>query len=85
MLNKLRGYTQLIVSRSNYLIQVVDTNSHTEWQTDLDLHCLQRQDISGFSRARVKLYLFLLRLHRQLCELIDVLSKARMLAFCGHA
>ena len=23
--------------------------------TDLDLHCLQRQGISGFSRARVKL------------------------------
>ena len=22
--------------------------------TDLDLHCLQRQDISGFSRTRVK-------------------------------
>ena len=40
--------------------QVVDTNSNTKWQTvqiqiswllqkpsDLDLHCLQRQDISG--------------------------------------
>ena len=23
--------------------------------TDLDLHCLQRQDISGFSRTRVKM------------------------------
>ena len=23
----------LIVSQSDYLIQVVDTNSHTEWQT----------------------------------------------------
>ena len=22
--------------------------------TDLDLHCLQRQDLSGFSRSRVK-------------------------------
>ena len=58
----------LIFSRSDYLIHVVDTNSNTEWQTvqiqiswllkkptDLDLHCLQRQGISGFSRTRVKL------------------------------
>ena len=49
----------LIVSQSDCLIQVVDINSHTEWQTvqklaDLDLHCLQRQDISRFSRTRVK-------------------------------
>ena len=57
----------LIFSQSDYLIQVVDTNSNTEWQTvqiqiswllqkptDLDLHCLQRQNISGFSRTRVK-------------------------------
>ena len=57
----------LIFSQSDYLIQVVDTNSNTEWQTvqiqiswllqkptDQDLHCLQRQDISGFSRTRVK-------------------------------
>ena len=56
----------LIFSQSDYLIQIVDINSHTEWQTvqiqvswlqkptDLDLHCLQRQDISGFSRTRVK-------------------------------
>ena len=57
----------LVFSLSNYLIQIVDINSHTEWQTvqiqiswllqkptDLDLlHCLQRQDISGFSRTRV--------------------------------
>ena len=27
--------------------------------TDLDLHCLQRQDISGFSRTRVKMLFFL--------------------------
>ena len=45
---------------------VVDINSLTEWHTvqiqiswlqkptALDLHCLQRQDISGFSRTRVK-------------------------------
>ena len=52
----------LIFSQSVYLIQVVDTNSNTEWQTVqiqiswllLDLHCLQMQGISGFSRTRVK-------------------------------
>ena len=46
----------------------IDTNSYTEWQTvqiqiswfpkmltDLDLHCLQRQGLSGFNRTRVKL------------------------------
>ena len=56
----------LIVSQSDFLIQVVDANSHTEWQTvqiqiswllkkpaDLDLHFLQRQGLSGTSRARV--------------------------------
>ena len=55
-----------IFSQSDYLIQVVDINSNTEWQTvqiqiswllkkptDLDLHCLQRQGLSGFSRTRV--------------------------------
>ena len=59
---------QLIVSQSDYLIQVVDTNSHTERQTvktqiswllknptDLNLHYLQRQSISGTSRTRGKL------------------------------
>ena len=54
----------LIFSQSDYLIQVVDTNSNTEWQTvqiqiswptDLDLHYLQRQDISGFSRTRANI------------------------------
>ena len=57
----------LIVSQPDSLIQIVDINSHSEWQTvqiqmswllqkptDLDLHCLQRQGISGFSRTRVK-------------------------------
>ena len=56
----------LIFSQSNCLIQVVDTNSYTEWQTvqiqiswlhqkptDLDLHCLQRQGISRFNRTKV--------------------------------
>ena len=55
-----------IFSQSDYLIQIVDINSHTWWQTvqiqiswllqkptDLDLHCFQRQGISGFSRTRV--------------------------------
>ena len=56
----------LIFSQSDYLIQVVDTNSHTLWQTmqiqiswllqdpsDLGLCCLQMQGISMFSRTRV--------------------------------
>ena len=56
----------LLVSQSDSLIQIVDTNSYTECQTvqiqiswllqkptDLDLHCLQRHGISGFSRTRV--------------------------------
>ena len=57
----------LIASQSDYLIQIVDINSHTEWQTvqiqiswllqkptDQDLLWLQKQGISGFSRTRVK-------------------------------
>ena len=57
----------LTFSQSDYLIQIVGINSHTQWQTvqiqigwllqkpaDLDLHCLQRQGISGFIRSRVK-------------------------------
>ena len=65
MLNKMpRPF--LIFSQSDYLIEVVDTNSHTKWQTvqiqitwllqkptDQTLHCLQRQGITGFSRTRV--------------------------------
>ena len=60
-------HSLLIFSQSDYLIQVVDTKSHTEWQTvqihiswllqkptDLDLHCFKRQGISGLSRTRVK-------------------------------
>ena len=66
MLNKLMPGPLLIVSQSDSLIQIFYINSHTEWQTlqiqiswflqkptDLDLHCLQRQGISGFSRTRV--------------------------------
>ena len=62
----------LIFGQSDYLLQVVNTNSNTEWQTvqiqiswllqkptDLDLHCLQRQGMSWFSRTRVKNIFFL--------------------------
>ena len=58
----------LIFSQSEYLIQIVDINSHSEWQTvqiqiswllqkptDLDLHCWQMQDVSGLIRTRVKI------------------------------
>ena len=51
----------LTISQSDSLIQVVDTNSHTEWQTvqiqkptDLDVHCLQKWGISRTSRTTVK-------------------------------
>ena len=57
----------LIFSQSGNLVQIVDINSYTVWQTvqiqiswllqkptDLDLHCLQKQGLSGFSRTRVK-------------------------------
>ena len=60
MLNKIKMARPLLIfSQSGYLIQVVDTNSHTSWQTVqiqmgyLGLHCLQRQGISGFKRTRV--------------------------------
>ena len=65
MQNKL-AHPLLIFGQSVYLIQVVVTNSNTEWQivqiqicwllqkpTDLDLHCLQSQGISGFSRTKL--------------------------------
>ena len=61
----------LIVSQSDYLIKIVDLNSHAEWQTVqiliswllqkptvLELHCLHRQGISGLSRTRVKSFLW---------------------------
>ena len=81
----------LIFSQSDYLIQLDDINSHTSWQTvqiqiswllkkptDLDLHCLQRQDISGFSRTRVKGPIFLKNRHflfkRLNCQISDSLS-----------
>ena len=68
MLNKFgKPYPLLIFTQSDYLIQVVDINSNTDWQTvqiqiswllqkptDLDLHCLQMQGISRFSRTRIK-------------------------------
>ena len=67
----------LIFSQSDYLIRTVAINSHTYWQTvqiqiswllqkptDLDLHCLQRQAISGFSRTRVNLVWYWKRLYK---------------------
>ena len=58
-----------ISSQSDYLMQVVDINSLTEWQTvqiqiswllkkptDLDLHCLQRQGMSECSRTRINIH-----------------------------
>ena len=57
----------LTVSQSDYLIQILGINSHTEWQTmqtqimkkptDLDLHCFQKPGISGFSRTSVNILL----------------------------
>ena len=57
----------LIFNQSDYLIKIVDINSQNKWQTVriqisrflqkptvLDLHFLQRQGISGFSRTKVK-------------------------------
>ena len=56
----------LIFKQSEYLIQVAHTNSNISSQTkqiqiswlptDLDLHCLQRQGISGFNRTRVNIF-----------------------------
>ena len=52
---------QVVVYKFTYLMTnsaVPDQLASSEAQkpTDLDLHCLQRQDISGFSRTRVKLF-----------------------------
>ena len=68
----------------DYLIQVFDTNSNAERQTvqiqiswllkkptDLDLHCLQRQNISGFSRTRVKISFRALSCKRNLALKLD--------------
>ena len=67
----------LIFSRLDYLIQVVDTNSPSKWQTtqtqvswllqkptDLDWHCLQKQGISGISRTRVNIKFCILAARR---------------------
>ena len=37
-----------------------DQLASTLFAKDLDLHCLQRQGISGFSRTRVKKYLVII-------------------------
>ena len=62
----------LIFSQSDCLIRIVAITLHTKWQTvqiqiswllqkptDLDLHSLQRQGISGFSRTRVNFLFFI--------------------------
>ena len=64
-----------VFSQSDYLIQVVDTNSHTYHNSnsaDLDqlassdLHCLQRQGTSRFSRTRVNIeYRIIIRRRKQ--------------------
>ena len=69
----------LIVSQSDYLIQTVDINSHTEWQTvqiqiswflptDLDLQCLLRLGMSCSAREEINkvtlAYNILLLYHR---------------------
>ena len=56
----------LVASQSDSLIQIVDIDSQTKWQTmqiqiswlllkpaDLDLLCLKMQGLSGFSRTMV--------------------------------
>ena len=66
MLNKLRCHARFwLLANQIILIHVVDAKSQTEWQTVQiqiiclqnltyqDLHCLQRQSISRFSRTRV--------------------------------
>ena len=66
MLNKLLR-PLLNFSQQGYLLQVFDTSLHIKWQTvqiqiswllqkptDLDLHWLQKREISGFSRTRIK-------------------------------
>ena len=69
LLNKFKmPHPLLIFNQSDYLIWIVVIKSHIWWQTvqiqiswllkkptDLDLHCLQRQGISGFSRTRVNI------------------------------
>ena len=90
MLNKM-PCTLLNLSQSEALIMIVDMNSYAECQTvqiqiswllkkptDLDLHCLQRQSISGFSRTRVKMMLFS---RRQMGFLIPLPPIPRLMSF----
>ena len=45
----------IILSQSESLIQIVDINSDTKWQSvQIRISWLERQGISGSSRARVK-------------------------------
>ena len=61
------SHPHLIFSQSDYLIQIVDINSHTQWQavqiqiswllqkpTDLDLHCLQKRTYPGSAGQGLK-------------------------------
>ena len=51
------------------------TNSaDLDWPIDLDLQCLQRQGISGFSRTRVKANMAI-RLHKFVC--VEVLRPSQ--------
>ena len=54
--------------------QLASSGANLKKPTDLDLHCLQRQGISGFSRTRVNIALDkelfstqLLFLHKNIC------------------
>ena len=57
MLNKLRCRAHLIFNQSDHLIQdsylMTSSADPDQLATNLDLYCLQRQGIFGFSRIRV--------------------------------
>ena len=86
----------LIDSQIDSLIQDVDINSQTKWQTvqiqiswllkkptDLDLHCLQRQGISRFCRTRVKSLRYSKTCVRQPPLKLTVLDVERWLSYKG--
>ena len=81
-----------IFTQSDCLIQVVD--SHTESQTvqiqiswllqkptDLDLHCLQRQGISGLSRTRVKIFSNLLVFYFYMLKVLKLSVRLKSVLF----
>ena len=72
-----------IFSQSNSLIQIVDINSHSEWQTvqiqiswllqkptDLDLHCLQNRVYPGSAGQGLRLLKVFILLTDLLIQLI---------------